>query len=82
MAKEYKPDPDSPLYTLASVSAEFLKYVAREIVPTPSQGMSPEIQIPFIDLEIPSTELSPPPNPKQPTKPSTPNQPTVGQLTQ
>ena len=70
------------MFTLASVSDELLKYVAHEIVPTPAQGMSPERQVPFVDLEIPSMELSPPLDPKQSTKPSTPCQPIVDQLTQ
>ena len=52
------------MYTLAIVSVKFLKDVAHEIVPTPAQGTSHEIQVPFVDLEIPSRELSPHPNPK------------------
>ena len=44
--------------------------------------MSPKRQIPFVDLETPSRELSPPPKFKHPTEPSTPHQPTIDQLTQ
>ena len=43
MAEADKPDPDSHLYILASVSSKLLKYVARETVHTPTQGMNPEI---------------------------------------
>ena len=82
MAEANKHDLDSPLFTLASVSSKFLKDDAHETVPTPSQGMSPERQVPSIDLEIPSRELSLPPDPKNPIEPSTPNHTTVGQLTQ
>ena len=82
MVEEAKPVPESPLFTLASVSTELHKDVAHETIPTPAQGMSPERQVPSIDLEKPSRELSPPPEPKQPTEPFTPNQPTIGQLTQ
>ena len=82
MSEINKRDPNSPMFTLASVSAELLKEATHEIVPTPAQGMKPKRQISSIDLEIPSRELSPPPDPKQPAEPSTPNQPTIGQLTQ
>ena len=82
MSEADKPDLDSALFTLASVSDELLKYVAHEIVPTPAQGMSPERKIPSVDLEIPSKELSLPPDPKQPTEPSTPYHPVIDQLTQ
>ena len=64
MAEAYKPDPDSPMFVFASVSAKLLKDAARETVPTPAQGMSLEIQVPSVDLEIPSRELSPYPDPK------------------
>ena len=82
VAEVDNPVTDSPLFTLASISAELLKDDARETVPTLSQGMSHERQIPYVDFETPSRELSPLPESKQPTKPSTPNQPTLGQLTQ
>ena len=82
MAKEDKPDPYSPLFTLASFSAELIKDVACETVSTPTQGMSPKRKIPSVDLEIPSMELSPPPKHKHPTEPFTPNQLAVCQLTQ
>ena len=36
MVTTNKPDPYSPLFTLASVSVEFLKYVTRGSVPTPA----------------------------------------------
>ena len=36
MAEANKPDPDSPMYTLASVSAELLKDSTCETVPTPA----------------------------------------------
>ena len=52
------PVTDSPLFTLASVSSELLKYVDRENIPTPTWGMTPERQIPSVDLETPSRELS------------------------
>ena len=73
---------DSPLFTLASVLAESLKDVAHETVPTLAQGMSPEIQIPYVGLETPSRELSPLLESKHPTKPSTPHHPTIDQLIQ
>ena len=82
MVEDDKLDPDSPLFTLASVSAEFIKDASPETVPTPAQGMSPKKQVPSIDLEIPSRELSPHLYPKKPTEPFTPNHPTIGQLTQ
>ena len=44
--------------------------------------MIPEIQIRSVDLEIPSRELSPPPDPKKPIETFTPNQPKLDQLTQ
>ena len=72
------PNPDSPLFTLASVSAEFIKDASPETVPTPAQGMSPEKQVPSVDLKIPSRELSPHLYPKKPIEPFTPNQPTIG----
>ena len=50
MDKADRPDLDSPLFTLASVSTKFLKDDAHETVPTPSQGMSLERQVPFVDL--------------------------------
>ena len=73
---------DSPSFTLASVSSKLLKYAARETIPTPAQGMSLERQIPSIDLETPSRELSLPPESKQPIEPSAPHQQTIDQLTQ
>ena len=82
MVEADKPDPKSPLYTLASVSAELLKDVARETVPTPAQGTSLEIQVPSVDLEMPSRELSPHPDPKYLVEPFTPKHPTLDQLTQ
>ena len=59
-----KPEPDSPLFTFASVSAELLKYFACETVPTIVQGMSFERKISSVDLKIPSKELSLPQDPK------------------
>ena len=67
MGEVDKPVTDSPLFTLASVSAELLKDATHETIPTPTQGMSSERQVPSVDLEIPSRVLSRPPNPKQPT---------------
>ena len=73
MAKAYKPDPDSLLFTLANVSAKLLKDVSHENVPAPSWDMSPEKQVPSVDLEISSDELNVPPETKQPVEPSTPH---------
>ena len=82
MVEANRTSPESPLITLASALAELLKDATCETVPTPAQGMSPKKQVPSIDLEIPSRELSPHLYPKKPTEPFTPNQPTIGQLTQ
>ena len=82
MAEADNPITNSPFFTLASLSAKLLKDVARETVPTPEQGMSPEIKIPSIDIQTPSRELSPPLESKNPTEPSTPHHPTIDQLTQ
>ena len=60
MAKAYKPDLDSSLFALANVSAKLLKDVARENVPAPARDMSPEKQVPSVDLEISSEELNTP----------------------
>ena len=48
MVEANKPDPDSPLYTLASVSAELLKDAARASIPTLAQGMSHENNFPLL----------------------------------
>ena len=82
MEKAYKCDTDSPLFTLASVLNELLKDVAHENVPAPAWNMSPEKQVPYVDLEISSEELDMPPETKQPMDSYTPNQPTVDHLTQ
>ena len=70
------------MFTLTSVLAKLLKDVAHETIPTHAQGMTPERQIPFVDIEIPSKELSSPPKFNQPIELSTPHQPTIDQLTQ
>ena len=81
MAETNKPDPNSPLFTLASVSSKLLKDASHETVLTPAQGMSPEGKIPSVDLETPSMKLSLPTDSKHPTGPSTPHQLTANQLT-
>ena len=70
------------MFALARVSAELLKDVSHENVPAPTQHMSPEKQVPSVDLEMSSEELNTPPETKQPMEPSTPHQLTVDQLTQ
>ena len=60
MAEAYKPDPDSPLFTLDHVSTESLKDVDRETIPAPAQDMSPDRHIPSVDIDPPSREMSPP----------------------
>ena len=82
MAEAYNPDPDSPLFALAHVSAELLKDVDRENVPAPTWDMSSDRHIPSVDINPPSREMSPPQESEQPAEPSTPHQPTVDQLTQ
>ena len=71
MDEAYKPDLDSPLFTLAHVSAELLKDVDHENVPAPTQDMSPNRHIPSVDIDPPSREMSPPQESEQPIEPST-----------
>ena len=58
----------SPMFALASISAEMLEDDDHETIPTPIhetvstpvQDLGPEIQILAVDLEVPSKEMSPP----------------------
>ena len=52
-----------------------------ETVSTPIQDLSPKIQIPTVDLEVQSKDMSPPQYSKHLSNPSTPQQLTVDQLT-
>ena len=49
---------DSPLFTLASVSAKLFKDSTLEITSPSAQGMGPEEKITSINLETPSRKLS------------------------
>ena len=68
VAKIGKPDTTSPLFSLASVSAEMLEYDDRETIPalvhetvsTAIQDLGPKIKILTVDIEVPSKEMSPP----------------------
>ena len=61
---------------------KLLEATALETASPSTQGKGSEKRIPSIDLETPPRELSPSQDFKQPTKPSTPHQSTVEQLTQ
>ena len=65
---------DSPMFTLANISAEFLKACALEPTSPSTQGMIPEEEVLAIKLEISSKELSPPQYSKFPAEPFTLNQ--------
>ena len=60
MVKAYNHDLDPPFLALARLLDELMKDVDRENVPTPTRYMSPKRQIPSVDLDPPSREMSPP----------------------
>ena len=73
MVKLNEPVSDSPLFTLASVSAELLEAAPLETASPSAQGKGSEKRIPSIDLETPPRELSPSQYFKKPIEPSTPH---------
>ena len=54
VAKLEKTDPNSSLLSLSSLSAELLKDADQTNIPASSQDISPEEQIPIVDLDPPS----------------------------
>ena len=90
VAKTGKLDTTSPLFALASILAEMIEDNDHETISTPShetvsmpvQDLGSEIQIPIVDLKVPSKEMRPSQESEQPAEPSTPHQLTINQLTQ
>ena len=82
MAELEKTNPNSPLLELASLLTELLKDSNQKNISSSTQDISPEENIPTIDLDPPSREVIPPRDSKQSAEPSTPHQPTIEQLTQ
>ena len=64
----------SPLFGLASISAKLLKASALEPSSPSTQGMISKEQVPSIDLEKPSIDMSPPQGSNYPLEPFTLNQ--------
>ena len=54
-AEVEKTDPNSPLLTLAILSAELLKDADQMDIPASIQDISPEDPFPTVDLDMPST---------------------------
>ena len=73
---------NSPLFTLASVFAEFLEAATLETASPSAQGKDSKKRIPSIDIDTPPKELIPYQYLKQPIEPVTHHQPIVDQLTQ
>ena len=81
MVKVDEPFSDSPLFTLAIISAELLKASALDPTSPSAQGMISKEQVPSIDLEKPSIDMSPPQGSNYPLELFTLNQQTIDRLT-
>ena len=59
-AEVEKTDPNSSLLALANLSTELLKDANQMDILAYVQGISPKYPLPNVDLDPPSTEMSPP----------------------
>ena len=81
VAELEKNDPNSSLLALSIISTKLLKDVDQMDIPASDQDISPKEPLPTIYLDLPSTGMSPPWDFNQYLDPSTPQHPTLDQLT-